>query len=104
VPDGLSPAVSSGLYRVAQESLTNAHKHGDGRAVFDIRAADGEVVAEIRDGLAPSAAHEAPGGFGLIGMRERVRAAGGVLTVTVEDGIHVVRASFPVQADGEASC
>jgi two-component system sensor histidine kinase UhpB len=70
------------VYRVVQEGLTNAVRHGHpSRIEVEITlAADGEVVTRVTDD--GQGAGEAEGaGFGLIGMRERVAAAGGSLAV-----------------------
>jgi two-component system sensor histidine kinase UhpB len=67
---------------VVQEGLTNAVRHGHpSRIEIEIAlAADGEVVTRVTDD--GQGAGQAEGaGFGLIGMRERVAAAGGSLAV-----------------------
>jgi two-component system sensor histidine kinase UhpB len=74
------------IYRVVQESLSNAVRHGrPGRIEVAIsRGSAGEVITRIADDGRPKSA-TAPGsdqsGFGLIGMRERVAASGGTLSV-----------------------
>jgi two-component system sensor histidine kinase UhpB len=76
------------IYRVVQEGLNNAVRHGGPtRIEVDVRqGADGMVAARIADDGA-SRTRAAPGerteqsGFGLIGMRERVAASGGALTI-----------------------
>ena len=69
-------------YRLVQEALTNARRHAPGAPV-DVRVvADGDaVVVEVVNGAAgpiPAPRTEASG-FGLVGMRERVRLLGGRL-------------------------
>lgn len=104
-PRTLNDTTQLALYRTVQEALTNAHKHGDGHVQLRIgHAADGVAVELVNliaaaqvGGLSPrsDAAGEA-GGFGVIGMRERVLAAGGSLHVGPEgEGSYVVRAHFP---------
>jgi two-component system sensor histidine kinase UhpB len=70
------------LYRVVQEGLNNAVRHGrPGRIEIEVaRLEGGEVLARVTD---DGAAGAKPGvaGFGLRGMRERVAAAGGGLSV-----------------------
>jgi signal transduction histidine kinase len=93
-------------YRVVQESLTNTLRHGGRRerqARVSISYGDGSVEVEIADddrgGRAPGAHGQAGNGHhGLAGMSERVRLAGGELSV--EDGGRgfVVRALLPVTA------
>jgi signal transduction histidine kinase len=87
VADGLGDlpgAASLGGYRVVQEALTNAVKHAPGSRVrIDVNAADGVLVVVVEDhGQRPAPPpREAAGGHGLIGMRERVAALGGELSV-----------------------
>jgi signal transduction histidine kinase len=74
------------LYRVAQEGLTNVRKHAHATRV-DLTL-DYESVSEVRlvvkDNGVGSAA--ADGGFGLLGLRERVRLLNGQLQVTTASG------------------
>ena len=80
---GWPPEVSTTVYRVVQESLTNITRHAPGaRSVAVTVTCDpGQVSVEITDdGPAASARHPWPGGgYGLAGMRERVEALGGKL-------------------------
>ena len=103
-PRTVTDSTQLALYRIVQEGLTNAHKHGDGHVRLRIRHAPEGVDVEIVNRLgAPApetdAAPEAslqPGGFGLIGMRERVLTAGGSLHVGPEGANRfAVRAHFP---------
>jgi two-component system sensor histidine kinase UhpB len=81
----LSDAVEETLYRVVQEGLSNAVRHGrPGRiAIVVTPAGPRELLVQVSDDGAPEAppAERATTGFGLIGMRERVEACGGVLEV-----------------------
>lgn len=98
VPD----LVGRTAYRVVQEGLTNARKHAAGQPVQISleRRSDDRLVIDIRNPLPPdrSAAPAAPGGgFGLVGMAERVRLAGGNLDHgTSPDGQFRVRAWLPL--------
>jgi signal transduction histidine kinase len=104
-PRPLADTMQLALYRTVQEALTNAHKYGDGHVRLRIsHAADGVSVELINPVAAPSVADVRPrsdaageaGGFGLMGMRERVRAAGGSLQVGPDsEGRFAVRAQFP---------
>jgi signal transduction histidine kinase len=84
VPDGepMWPSeVSSTIYRVVQESLTNIARHAPtARSVtVDIAQDHQAVTVEVTDDApaAPTRYHR--GGYGLVGMRERVEALGGTL-------------------------
>ncbi|MFE0381156.1 sensor histidine kinase [Streptomyces inhibens] len=70
------------VYRVVQEALTNVHKHAPGaRARVRLAHRDGEVAVQVENGPCEGGAADAglpSGGNGLVGMRERVTALGGV--------------------------
>lgn len=72
--------VAAAVYRIAQESVTNAQRHARGATRIDVRVAvDGELVKLTvhDDGAATS-----PGapGYGITGMRERAALLGGTCT------------------------
>jgi signal transduction histidine kinase len=79
----LVPGVELSAYRIIQESLTNTLKHaGPARAEVTVEyGADRFTVRVTDDGTGPKggAEHDANGGHGLIGMRERARLYGGTL-------------------------
>ena len=87
-----SRAAESALYRIVQESLTNARRHAPGAAVSIVLAAEGdEAVARVRDRLPGRAAPEPVPGNGLTGMRERAEAMGGRLALRMhDDGLEVI--------------
>lgn len=79
-----APEVEQTAYRVVQEALTNVHKHAGG-AKTQVRLAHrvGEIAMQVENGAPPevgsaSSAGLPSGGNGLVGMRERVVALGGV--------------------------
>lgn len=96
--DALDPAVKVTLQRVLQEALTNAQRHSDGRARLTVASAPGHVLVEVltpgQRGGADGRASRGESGFGLIGMRERVTAAGGSLVAEQTPSGFLVRASF----------
>ncbi|MEU1005181.1 sensor histidine kinase [Streptomyces tibetensis] len=88
--DDIPPSVGATAYRIVQEALTNAVRHG-GREDLTVRVglwtADGALRVCVRDdgtgrddgsggGVGTS---DGRPGFGLIGMRERARSVGGTL-------------------------
>ena len=98
-PQRMSSELESALYRITQEALTNAAKHGKAsRAVVEIREQSGEIRLLVRDdgsGFDPKAKSE---GFGLLGMHERVALLGGELGVESSlDGGTTIRAQMPMQ-------
>lgn len=79
----LPEPVQETVYRVIQEGLSNAVRHGQpGRIDIAVRRGDAdEVVVQVSDdGVGPHGQTVEPG-FGLVGMRERVEAVGGSLQV-----------------------
>jgi len=99
--------VELALFRVAQESLANVHRHSSSaRARIRLRAENGELRLEICDegrGVAPSVLEKferggagAGLGVGLAGMRERLRQLGGRLEVRAEKPGTCVRALLPL--------
>jgi signal transduction histidine kinase len=87
-------------YRVIQESLTNVCKHA-GPATVQLRLAYGPDALRIvvDNASSPPRAPLAPGGHGLLGMRERVGALGGRLRAGPRpDGGYRVSAELPLPA------
>ncbi len=71
--------VQVNLYRIAQEALTNARRHGGPDAVADVRLRydDAGVELEVTNTGRPMVAGRA--GLGIVGMRERAAALGGTI-------------------------
>jgi signal transduction histidine kinase len=95
---GLDAEYASCLYRVAQECLQNVRKHAGAASVqVALSATRGLVALTVVDDGAGLTARHKPGHLGLVSMRERLRAVGGVLLVTSEKGQGTrVRAEIPV--------
>ncbi|GGX15491.1 histidine kinase [Streptomyces chartreusis] len=81
---GYAPKIEQTAYRVVQEALTNVHKHAAG-AKTQVRLAHrmSEIAMQVENGPPPepasaSSARLPSGGNGLVGMKERVVALGGV--------------------------
>jgi signal transduction histidine kinase len=75
--DDLGPSVGAALYRIAQESITNAVRHARDATRIDLRVAgdDDCVRLTIRDD--GEAGSTGPVGYGLVGMTERATLLGG---------------------------
>jgi len=73
------PSVAAALYRIAQESVTNANRHASGASSIDVavRAVGDDVRLEVRDD--GSAKQESGAGYGIVGMSERAALLGGSL-------------------------
>jgi signal transduction histidine kinase len=91
------------VYRIAQEGLTNALRHGDVSAPVDLvlRWDEGGVDLEVVNAMRADAATAAePHGIrhGIPGMRERAQLAGGTLSADAgADGMFRVHARIPAQ-------
>ena len=85
----LPGALEQELYRVAQEALNNALKHGrPSRIAVCLRQVAGQVSLEVADdGVGFDVAARANGGLGLQGMRERVARLGGKLDIESAPGL-----------------
>lgn len=88
--DELCPATACTIYRTVQEGLTNACKHAQAQhiqidvccdgAQVSVRICDngcGQVVCDTHELACTAHPTDAPGSFGLVGLRERAEALGG---------------------------
>ena len=93
----VDPAVSRAAYRIVQEALTNAGKHAPGAAVtVNVERPPDQLVVRVVNGAARRAEPARGGGFGLVGLRERVRTLGGELRAEPRlDGGFLVEAVLP---------
>ncbi|MBF8188286.1 sensor histidine kinase [Nonomuraea sp. K274] len=84
LPEGQQLAV----YRIVQEALTNALKHGGpgARAVVELDYSGPELVVRVTDDGRGAAAPRSPDGHGLIGMRERAGMYGGAVSAGPRPG------------------
>ncbi|MFI6847572.1 sensor histidine kinase [Kitasatospora sp. NPDC050467] len=102
----LPPTVGLTVFRIAQEALTNARKYaGSARVSVQLTYRQDGVTVEVRDdggGAPPQEGVPAagPGGYGLIGMRERVALHGGTLAAGPQaGGGFAVVADLPLTTD-----
>ncbi|MBN1919960.1 MAG: sensor histidine kinase [Anaerolineae bacterium] len=96
-PRALPPQLELALYRVTQEALTNICKHAQARhAEITLNYAVEAVRLKVQDDGIGS---DAPaGGFGLVGLRERVQLLGGEMHCGSEPGKgFVLEISVPLQ-------
>jgi signal transduction histidine kinase len=91
-------AVDRAAYRIAQEALTNAARHGGASAhvALDYRAS--ELCLTVSNPVDPAAPANRGGGRGLVGMRERATLLGGDLEVSRSGGDFRVTATLPYDA------
>jgi signal transduction histidine kinase len=83
----LTEDIEIALYRIVQEALTNAVRHGQARrAVIEIREGPAAVEVLVRDDGRGFDTSGRSDGFGLLGMRERVALLGGELAIRSSPG------------------
>jgi signal transduction histidine kinase len=108
LPERLPAETETAIYRIAQEALTNVVRHAHAKRVRVELAADEERLhLEIEDdGQGLPRLDGANGGVGLIGIRERVRALGGTMTLDSAPGVqlavHIPLDTLPVQREATA--
>jgi signal transduction histidine kinase len=98
--EGRSPEpVEVGAYYVVSESLTNAAKHSNGsRVAVDVEAGDGILLVRVGDDGIGGA--DFSRGSGLVGLRDRVEALGGRISLHSEPGAGTaLLAELPLTAD-----
>jgi signal transduction histidine kinase len=92
------PEVTSTVYRVAQEALTNVLRHAPKARSVTVTVEQGaqDVTIEVADDAPPPVPRHSHRGYGLIGMRERVESLGGSMRAGPRPGSGwSVRATLP---------
>lgn len=98
-PVELPELVQVNVYRVAQEALTNARRHGGPDATADVRLRYAADAVELEVANTGRFALAVRPGLGIVGMRERAAASGGELEVGPRGrGGFLVRLRVPVPA------
>lgn len=84
-------------YRILQEGLTNAHKHGSVPAArVEVTAGADSLVIEVINAVAGAGAGLPGGGLGLVGMRERAAAVRGSVWSGRDGDVYRLRAELPL--------
>jgi signal transduction histidine kinase len=98
MPQRLTGDLETGIYRIVQEALTNAVKHGGARrAVVEVSEVGGQVSVTVRDDGAGFDPATATTGFGLVGMRERAELLDGTIdTDSVPGRGTTIQVTLPV--------
>jgi signal transduction histidine kinase len=92
----LPPGVDRGAYRILQEALTNAARHGAGSAQVELAYRPDALDVRVANPLPRSrAGHAGGGGHGVIGMRERAALLGGSLEAGPNNGRFQLHARLP---------
>jgi signal transduction histidine kinase len=98
-PERLAPELEIATYRIVQEALTNASKHGDARrAHVEIGEDQSNVWVTVRDDGHGFDTTARTSGFGLAGMQERVELLHGTLEIESSPAHGTtIKAMFPAQ-------
>lgn len=94
-PRRLKGSVDQAAYRILQEALTNAARHGTGAAQVELAFAEAALELTISNAAIGESAPRSNGGHGLIGMRDRAALLGGILEAERANGTFCVRARLP---------
>ena len=99
MPESFGNLLDEGIYRIAQEGVSNALRHGNpSKICISIRlAANGVIEVEIIDDGGGMKTASGPVGFGITGMRERTALLGGTISLENRRDGHgvVVSARIP---------
>lgn len=94
LPEDLPALTQFTLYRICQEAITNMLRHASTPQGAITFSADAKSV-RVEAVNAASKSKHGPDGFGLVGIRERVAAHGGRVSVTNDGGEFVLTAEVP---------
>jgi signal transduction histidine kinase len=94
-PRPLGGAADQAAYRILQEALTNAARHGAGSARIELEYGDTAVELTVTNPVLADGTPRSGGGHGMIGMRERATLLGGSLDAERANGAFRVRARIP---------
>jgi signal transduction histidine kinase len=92
----LPPNVDRGAYRILQEALTNAARHGSGSAEVLLTFETTALEVTVTNPIGTRATRQNGAGHGVVGMRERADLLGGSLEAAPQAGRFRVHAWLPV--------
>jgi signal transduction histidine kinase len=95
-PRELPRGVDRGAYRIVQEALTNAARHGTGAAELELTYAPDALAIAVVNPVGGDVRNGS--GHGLVGMRERAALLGGDLRTTLANGRFRLDARLPLHA------
>jgi signal transduction histidine kinase len=88
--------VDRGAYRILQEALTNAARHGNGSAEVLVTFETGALEVTVTNPIGARSTRQNGAGHGVVGMRERADLLGGSLEAAPQAGRFRVHAWLPV--------
>lgn len=89
-------SVQLAVYRILQEALTNALRHGDGDVDVHLSWLADRVIVTVRNGASGAVERSDAAGHGIVGMRERAHLAGGTFAAERAGGTFTVQATLPL--------
>jgi signal transduction histidine kinase len=95
IPRRLGAPADQAAYRILQEALTNAARHGTGSARVAVSFDEEAVQLTVTNPLPANPVNASTRGHGLIGMRERAKLLGGNLETERANGVFRVDARIP---------
>lgn len=79
----MDPQASAAVYRITEEALTNALRHGTGWVRLSVSVSGGQVRIDVVNAIGRLRKGTDSGtGFGLVGAHERAASVGGTVTTT----------------------
>ena len=92
----LPPVVDQAVFRIIQEALTNASRHGTGAARITMHVGERAIELTVTNPVGTPQTPTFRLGHGVIGMHERARLVGGSLDIDQVSGDYTVRARIPI--------
>lgn len=96
----MTRAPDQAAYRILQEALTNAARHGQGDATLELAFEPAALRLTVVNLARAGRPVGTTGGHGLIGMRERAQLLGGTLEAGPFEGGFRVSALIPYEGPG----
>jgi signal transduction histidine kinase len=96
----LPPGVDQAAYRILQEALLNAARHGTGSAEVEIDFGPTMLEVGVTNPTPPGMPVRNGGGHGIVGMRERAQLLRGTLEAGGSNGTYRVHARLPYGEEG----
>jgi signal transduction histidine kinase len=96
----LAAGVDRAAYRILQEALTNAARHGESPAEVELRYTPASLEITVTNPTRPGPSGR-DGGHGIAGMRERAGLHGGTLEAASSNGVFRLHARLPYGAGRE---
>jgi len=100
IPRQLGAGADQAVFRILQEALTNAARHGAGTARVELDFGNEAFEVVVTNPLPPETSARNGGGHGLVGMRERASLLGGDLAADEAAGAFRVCARLPYGGHG----